>query len=112
VMDLPASEAVMERLLPENEAVTLDGLGGKTPSSWACNAALTSWLLHAKSALVVTLLPSKNLNGFGSFEFAIVGNVVGTMQAAWRSSTTGAARATADRSGMIVESFMLIAVHT
>ena len=35
VMDLPASEAVMERLLLEKEAVTLDGLGGKTPSSCA-----------------------------------------------------------------------------
>lgn len=32
-IDLPASEAVMERLVPENEAVTLDGFGGKTPSS-------------------------------------------------------------------------------
>ena len=55
---------------------------------------------------MVTLLPSKNLNGFGSFEFAVVGNVFGTLQVAWRSSIVGAASTVADRSGMMTENFI------
>lgn len=57
---------------------------------------------------MVTLLPSKNLKGLGSLEFAVVGKVVGTLQVAWRSSTRGAAKADADRSEKAKESFMLM----
>lgn len=40
--DLPPSVEVMERENPERVAVTVDGFLGKSPSSWACRAALTS----------------------------------------------------------------------
>jgi hypothetical protein len=37
-MDFPELEAVMERVLPEKEAVTEEGLGGKAPSSMFWNS--------------------------------------------------------------------------
>jgi hypothetical protein len=80
--DLPPSVEVMESEDPEKVAVTLDGFLGKSPSSCAWIAALTSLFLQAKSALVVTALPSKNLKGFGNLAFAVVGKVVGTVHVA------------------------------
>ena len=98
----------MEREEPEKVAVTLDGFLGKSPSSCACMAALTSLFLHAKSAFVVTALPSKNLKGFGNLEFAVEGKVVGTVHvASWRFSVAGAARTVVARSGKTSEYFMV-----
>ena len=106
--DLPPSLEVIESEDPEKLAVTVEGFLGKSPSSWACMAALTSLFLHAKSSLVSTALPSKNLNGFGNLELAVVGNVVGTVQvASWRCSMKGAARTVVARSGIAIEYFIL-----
>lgn len=79
VTDFPPSVEVMDSEDPESEAVTVDGFFGKSPSSCAWSAALTSLFLHAKSALVVTALPSKNLKGLGNLALTVVGNVVGTV---------------------------------
>lgn len=105
--DFPASVEVIESEEPEKLAVTVEGFLGKSPSSWACRAALTSLFLHAKSSLVVTDLPSKNLKGLGSLEFVVDGNVVGTLHVAWRSSNIGAARTALYKSEKTTECFIL-----
>lgn len=51
--------------------------------------------------------PLKNLNGSGSLELEVLGKVVGTVQAAWRSSTMGAARTVVARNGRMIEYFMV-----
>jgi len=62
-MDLPFSEAVMLRVLPEKLAVTDDGLGGSVPSSYFCKSWLISACRHAQSFLVDTLPPPWKVKG-------------------------------------------------
>jgi hypothetical protein len=76
--DLPPSVDVIESNVPEKEAVTDDGFLGKSPSSCACRAALTSLFLQSNWALVVTAVPSKNSNGFGNLALLSAGIVDGT----------------------------------
>jgi hypothetical protein len=75
--DFPPSVAVIESEDPEYVAVTDDGFLGKSPSSCAWIAALTSLFLQSNCAFVVTAVPSKNLKGFGSFALVVEGNVDG-----------------------------------
>jgi hypothetical protein len=65
-MDLPASAVVMVSVVPLSEAVTDEGLGGITPSSYRWKSWLISALRQAQSALLTTLAPLKNVNGSGS----------------------------------------------
>lgn len=106
--DFPPSLEVIERDDPEKLAVTVEGFLGKSPSSWFCKAALTSLFLQAKSSLVTTDLPSKNLKGFGSLELAVLGKVDGTAHAAsWRCSSRGVARTALERSERAIKYFIL-----
>jgi hypothetical protein len=67
-IDLPLSETVMLRVLPEYDAVTLDGLGGRVPSSYLCIKALISLCLQVQSALLVTFCPPAKVKGSGRVE--------------------------------------------
>ena len=76
-IDLPASETLIVNEVPDNEAVTEDGLGGLVPSSFCCNNWLISARRHVQSFLVVTFVPDTRVNGSGSFAIAtVVGLVV------------------------------------
>jgi hypothetical protein len=99
---------VIVRDVPENVAVTDDGFFGNSPSSCAWKAALTSLFLHSNCALVMTAVPSKNVNGLGNLALVVDGNVVGMFGHAvsWRRSTTGAAETVIARSGRTMEYFM------
>jgi len=50
------------------------------------------------------------LNGLGSLPLTVVGNVVGTLQAAWRDSR-GAASTVVARNGRMMEYFMMMGVR-
>lgn len=63
--DLPPSEAVMDRVLPEKVADTEDGLGGRVPSSYFWNSWLISALRHSHRFLLVTLDPEVKVKGSG-----------------------------------------------
>ncbi|KAL1845375.1 hypothetical protein VTK73DRAFT_601 [Phialemonium thermophilum] len=67
-MDRPWSDTVMDRVLPEKEAVRLEGLPGREPSSYFCSRALSSAWRQAQSALVATFLPPAKVKGSGSVE--------------------------------------------
>lgn len=65
-MDLPESETWIVKVLPEYEAVTLEGFPGSVPSSYFCSNELSSACRHFQSALVWTLVPPANVKGSGS----------------------------------------------
>jgi hypothetical protein len=68
-IDFPPSEQLISSLLDEKVAVTLEGFGGKAPSSYCCNNELISFRRHIQSALVAVLDPLIGVNRSGNLEF-------------------------------------------
>lgn len=64
-MDFPPSETLTVKVLPDNDPVTDAGLGGRVPSSNCWKSWKISWRRQSHCALVVTLVPSKNVKGSG-----------------------------------------------
>ena len=64
-IDFPPSEAVIERDVPENEAVTEEGFGGKVPSSSRWKSFEISSRRQAHSAFVLILPPLNFKKGSG-----------------------------------------------
>lgn len=65
VIDLPASDAVIDRVVPLRLAVTVEGLGGTVPSSMFWKRALISFCLQDQLALLVTFEPLTKVKGSG-----------------------------------------------
>lgn len=76
-IDLPASPQLIVRVLPEKEAVRVDGLPGRVPSSYVWKSWKISARRHAQSALVDTRPPETLRNGSGSLVLALSDGVPG-----------------------------------
>lgn len=64
-IDFPESEALTVKVLPDNDPVSVAGLGGRVPSSNCWKSWKISWRRQSHCALVVTLVPPKNVKGSG-----------------------------------------------
>jgi hypothetical protein len=77
---------LMEIEFPLILAVREVGAPGKSPSSYCSKALRISSWRQVYSALVVTFLPSENVNGSGRYAFETVGILVAGVHA-WRSKS-------------------------